>query len=49
MVVGKRFVLAKQFEGEPKDGDLVLETFEVPPVKDGGKPTNRRLYILYTR
>ncbi|XP_031777177.1 prostaglandin reductase 1 [Nasonia vitripennis] len=35
MVVGKKFVFAKHFVGEPKDGDLVLETFEVPPVKDG--------------
>lgn len=37
MVVGKKFVLAKHFVGKPKDGDLVLKTFEVPPVQDGGK------------
>ncbi|KAJ8687620.1 hypothetical protein QAD02_023414 [Eretmocerus hayati] len=35
MVVAKKFVLTKHFEGEPKDGDLSLVDFELPPIRDG--------------
>lgn len=35
MVAGKKYVLSKHFDGEPKEGDLSLVEFEVPPVKDG--------------
>lgn len=36
VVVGKKFVIAKHFDGEPKPSDLTLVEFELPPVKDGG-------------
>ncbi|XP_072163791.1 prostaglandin reductase 1-like [Diadema setosum] len=32
---GRRWVLVKYFEGHPKDGDVRLEEFEIPPLKDG--------------
>ncbi|XP_072034680.1 prostaglandin reductase 1-like [Amphiura filiformis] len=32
---GKRWVIAKRFQGAPKDGDLTLEDFELPDLKDG--------------
>ena len=37
MVAGKKFVLVKNFVGEPKEDDMALENVKLPPVKDGGK------------
>ena len=37
MVVAKKFIIAKHFEGEPKPSDLKLVEEELPPIKDGGK------------
>ena len=37
MVKGKKFVLQKYFEGEPKEGDVSLIEFQLPTVKDEGK------------
>ena len=36
MVVGKKFVLVKNFVGEPKEDDMALEDIKLPPVNDGG-------------
>ena len=36
MVAGKKFVLVKNFVGEPKEDDTTLENIALPPVKDGG-------------
>lgn len=36
MVLAKKFVLAKHFEGAPKESDLQLIEEELPPIKDGG-------------
>ncbi|KAL7299154.1 hypothetical protein TKK_0007753 [Trichogramma kaykai] len=35
MVVGKKFVLVKNFVGEPKAEDVSLQDMELPPVNDG--------------
>ncbi|XP_033221911.1 prostaglandin reductase 1-like [Belonocnema kinseyi] len=35
MVVAKKFIIAKHFEGEPKPSDLKLVEEELPPIKDG--------------
>ncbi|XP_077995120.1 prostaglandin reductase 1-like [Glandiceps talaboti] len=35
MVKKQKFVLAKHFDGVPKDSDLRLEAEELPPIKDG--------------
>ena len=40
MVVGKKFVLVKYFEGEPKESDVALKTVTLPSIKDGGKSSN---------
>ena len=37
---GRKWILAKHFEGSPKEGDLRLVEFDVPEIKDGGKLTN---------
>lgn len=37
MVTSKKFVLAKQFDGPPKESDLEIVEEELPPIKDGGK------------
>lgn len=39
MVTSKKFVLAKYFDGVPKESDLELIEEELPPLKDGGKFT----------
>lgn len=36
MVASKKFVLAKHFDGPPKESDLQLVEEELPPIKDGG-------------
>lgn len=36
MIVAKKFVIAKHFDGEPKPSDLTLVEEELPPIKDGG-------------
>ncbi|XP_015521661.1 prostaglandin reductase 1-like [Neodiprion virginianus] len=35
MVIAKKYVLAKHFEGEPKRSDLPIVEEELPPLKDG--------------
>lgn len=37
MVTSKKFVLAKYFDGPPKESDLQLIEEELPPLKNGGK------------
>lgn len=37
MVLGKKWVLMKNFVGEPKPEDLSLQDMELPPLKDGGE------------
>ena len=37
MVIAKKFIIAKYFEGEPKPSDVSLVDEELPPIKDGGK------------
>ena len=34
---GRKWILAKHFQGSPKEGDLELVEFDVPEIKDGGK------------
>lgn len=40
MVVAKKWILKRNFVGEPKDDDLVLEEEELPPVGRGGMLIN---------
>lgn len=35
MVKAQKYILAKQFEGDPKDGDLQIVEEELPPIYDG--------------
>ncbi|XP_011495856.1 PREDICTED: prostaglandin reductase 1-like [Ceratosolen solmsi marchali] len=35
MVIGKKYILTKNFKDEPQEDDLTLVEFEVPPVTDG--------------
>lgn len=37
---GRKWILAKHFQGSPKKGDLELVEFNVPEIKDGGKFIN---------
>ena len=37
---GRKWILAKHFQGSPKEGDLKLVEFELPEIKEGGKPIN---------
>nr|CAD7423225.1 unnamed protein product [Timema monikensis] len=37
MVKSKKIVIAKQFDGEPKESDFEIIEEELPPLKDGGK------------
>lgn len=37
MVVAKKFVLRKKFNGLPKQEDVVIVEDNLPPLKDGGK------------
>lgn len=37
MVIVQKFLIAKHFDGEPKESDLKLVKEELPPIKDGGK------------
>lgn len=37
MVVSKKLLFVKQFEGEPKESDFRLVEEELPPLKDGGQ------------
>ena len=37
MVKAKKYILAKQFDGEPKASDIKLEEEELPPLKENGK------------
>lgn len=41
MVTSKKFVLAKQFDGPPKESDLEIVEEELPSIKDGGKYPDR--------
>ena len=34
---GSQWVLARHFQGAPKEGDVKLVEFELPELKDGGK------------
>jgi prostaglandin reductase 1 len=36
MVKTKKFILAKHFDGEPKESDLNLVEEDLPPLKDRG-------------
>nr|CAD7267117.1 unnamed protein product [Timema shepardi] len=35
MTKAKKFILARHFDGEPKESDLKLVEEELPPIKDG--------------
>ena len=37
---GRKWILAKHFQGSPKAGDLKLVEFDLPEIKEGGKPVN---------
>ena len=34
---GKRFILAKHFQGLPKHSNFQLKEFDIPELKNGGK------------
>lgn len=36
MVIAKKYILLKHFEGEPKSTDLKIEEEELPSIKTGG-------------
>lgn len=37
MVIGKKYILNKHFDGFPKPDDLKLVEEELPTLKDGGR------------
>lgn len=37
MTTSKKFILAKYFDGAPKESDFKLVEEELPPIKDGGR------------
>lgn len=41
MVVARKYVLVKHFEGEPKQSDFLLTEEELPTLKDGGARWSR--------
>lgn len=45
VVVAKKFVYIRRFEGEPKQADFRLEEETLPDLKDGGNFAN--FYIFY--
>lgn len=36
MVVAKKYILVKHFNGEPKPEEFKIVEEELPPIKDGG-------------
>lgn len=49
MVKAKIFILAKHFDGYPKETDLKLIEEELPPIKNGGKYLYKtiNIYVLF--
>ena len=45
---GRKWILAKHFDGSPKEGDLRLVEFDVPSIKDGGKKLVNCVYLVST-
>ena len=43
---GRKWILAKHFQGSPKEGDLELVEFDVPEIKDGGKRVKTLLVTI---
>lgn len=37
MVIARKYIIVKHFDGEPKETDLKLVEEELPPIEDGGK------------
>ena len=48
MVNAKKYILAKHFDGEPKESDIKLVEEELPPLKDNGKYVVIKCSTIYT-
>lgn len=49
MVVAKKFVLRRKFNGLPKKEDVFIQFEELPPLKEGGELMSSSGYLLQCR
>lgn len=49
MVVAKKYVYAEKFVGEPKLSDFKLVEEELPPLKENGKISHKKIWPIVYR
>lgn len=43
MVIAKKYIIVKYFEGEPKASDVKIVEHKLPPIEDGGIQPKKKL------